>query len=526
MASSLPRRPPASGQQAIAGNSEDGAGTRCRPEAVQSKVAESTPRQAGQATATPVRDRIQMFENKSTPGLRPPSVHVPGTSSASRIYGANTSVSRGAQGSASALQSASGVVDGGSLFTPIQKIPQLNSISSVAAAVQPKELFRSSSDNPRSAKAPYPSHAAKTSRPGGTSSTPQSSSVPNLSSTPSSFIQAGMRGLDGEKLDNSRLNTSTDAFDRLAAGGKRDDVAKPKSLRAAEQAKIQEEKKLRERQERDQERDRQRAAAAAAQQASATTGASSGLTPSASNKDLSSSSAQQSARGPPGGKPGAGATAKKALRRSACGVAAPLEAIAAAAAAAAAAETATAKASSSTGFESSRSALTSATAQASQSSSASGGSARKPMPPVPAFRDPYYELRQIDLPPKNAEDNYEISEYGGDSDNEDPGERERMRASKHVPKWAESYLDALSSQADMDPDTVFGSRVPHCNMEEIFTESLYKQVGKNRPKRQRGSSGDWRKDRLTRTEIRDYKNRMGHKRSWDEKQIAGPGPKK
>lgn len=122
-------------------------------------------------------------------------------------------------------------------------------------------------------------------------------------------------------------------------------------------------------------------------------------------------------------------------------------------------------------------------------------------------------VRQIELPPKVAEDNYELSE-AGDSE-EEPVDRER--ASKFVPLWCESVKDVLQlliRQENVDPDTIFTSRVPRCTLEDIFTDEMYHQVGRNRPKRTRGSSGDWRKDRLTRHEVLQYKSRMGQIRAW------------
>lgn len=124
------------------------------------------------------------------------------------------------------------------------------------------------------------------------------------------------------------------------------------------------------------------------------------------------------------------------------------------------------------------------------------------------------QLRRMVLPPKRAEDNYEISEHGSDSEAEDKAD-EPDRRSKHVPKWCGSYLQDLLGQSDVDPDSIFGSKVPRCVLEDIFGDELYQQAGKNRPKRHRGSSGDWRKDRLGRHEVRDYKQRMGQVRNWD-----------
>lgn len=117
------------------------------------------------------------------------------------------------------------------------------------------------------------------------------------------------------------------------------------------------------------------------------------------------------------------------------------------------------------------------------------------------------------MPEKRPEDNYEISEHGGDSDAEDL--RAEAREGKHVPKWCDKFLDQLARQTDIDPDTIFGSKVPVCQLDQVFTDPMYKQAGKNRPKRNRGSSGDWRKDRLAKSEVVEYKTRMGHLRSWE-----------
>lgn len=145
-------------------------------------------------------------------------------------------------------------------------------------------------------------------------------------------------------------------------------------------------------------------------------------------------------------------------------------------------------------------------------------------PPVPLFcqtptpspvpPDPCLTLRGIRLTEKSAEDNYEISEQGGDSDAEESQAMDRSH--KHVPKWCKSYLEELQRQSDIDPDTIFGNKVPRCVLEDIFTNGLYRQVGKNRPKRARGSSGDWGKDKLVQCEVDHYKSKMGHKRSWSK----------
>jgi len=161
--------------------------------------------------------------------------------------------------------------------------------------------------------------------------------------------------------------------------------------------------------------------------------------------------------------------------------------------------------------------------QSSDAPSTSSPSATRVRPMVPTFSEgpvltsqpqrlePCMELRQMPICEKLLEDNYEISDHG-DSDGEESHTRDR--SGKHVPTWCANYLEALSQQCDIDPDTIFGPRVPKCALEDIFTDILYKQAGKNRPKRARGSSADWRKDQLARSEISDYKSRMGHARSW------------
>merc|ERR1712183_222402 len=99
---------------------------------------------------------------------------------------------------------------------------------------------------------------------------------------------------------------------------------------------------------------------------------------------------------------------------------------------------------------------------------------------------------------------------GDDSENEEQPEPDRSH--KNIPEWSVSrvYLQSLNEQADLDPDTIFGSRVPGCVLEDIFTDDIYRSANKSRPRRRRGSSGDWRRDRLNADEIKGYKQKMGH----------------
>lgn len=121
-------------------------------------------------------------------------------------------------------------------------------------------------------------------------------------------------------------------------------------------------------------------------------------------------------------------------------------------------------------------------------------------------------LRQFPLPPPQLEENYELSEQG-DSDVDEAVEAQR-RAAKAVPRWCGHYLELLQKQSELDPDTVFGTKVPLCDLNDIFPDKLYDKVNRARPNRSRGSSGNWRKDALTRCEIGAYKNKLGQTKTW------------
>lgn len=138
-------------------------------------------------------------------------------------------------------------------------------------------------------------------------------------------------------------------------------------------------------------------------------------------------------------------------------------------------------------------------------------------PPVPAFAlkppepEPWQLLRQIQLPDKKEEENYEISEKGSNSE----AEEEPDRSHKRTPDWSLKFLELLETQVDIDADTIFGSRVPRCVLEEIFTDRDYLRYAADRPaRRRRGSSGEWRRDRLSRAEICKYKEQTGQHRRW------------
>jgi len=137
-----------------------------------------------------------------------------------------------------------------------------------------------------------------------------------------------------------------------------------------------------------------------------------------------------------------------------------------------------------------------------------------PLPSKPAeeLKEPKKKEAVVaPLSPKRDEDNYEISEK---DENSDDGENEPDRSQKHVPTWCSSYLEALTAQMSWDPDTIFGSKVPPCDLNVVFTAEHYKRSGKERPNRKRGSSQDWKKDRLRSNEVKEYKRKMGQVKPW------------
>lgn len=114
---------------------------------------------------------------------------------------------------------------------------------------------------------------------------------------------------------------------------------------------------------------------------------------------------------------------------------------------------------------------------------------------------------------KKEEDNYELSDLEEDKD----GNRiEPDRSGKQVPAWSLNFLELATSQGGIDPDSIFGSRVPKLDLEEIFPDSFYR--GFNPVKRRRGSSSHWVRDALTNQEIVAYTSKMGQKRRWSSLQ--------
>ena len=106
------------------------------------------------------------------------------------------------------------------------------------------------------------------------------------------------------------------------------------------------------------------------------------------------------------------------------------------------------------------------------------------------------------------EDQYEMTVWE-DSDAEmDEDTKERKRMTKRIPTWCIGWIETAKTQTSIDPDTVFGSRIPRCDLEVLFghTNNAYIKARKGK----RGSSGEWGMDDVTRRELEEYRAIMGH----------------
>lgn len=104
-------------------------------------------------------------------------------------------------------------------------------------------------------------------------------------------------------------------------------------------------------------------------------------------------------------------------------------------------------------------------------------------------------------------ENYEMSDRE-ESDSGEESDENESSPKKKIPKWAQksNLLPALERQFlegphKIDPDSIF-HEVSSCDLVAIFGEKKQKYS-------QRKSTGDWRKDRVTRSEIITYKKKMG-----------------
>jgi len=464
-----------------------------------------------------------MFETKSTPCLRQAS--------------GPSALSVGGQGQAQGAEPVVAGAAGGGGGAPLKTCSSYTPLMKSSSGQQAKEPPRSQSElrgGPRQHH--QSSQSARMWRPGsgsveiadggkpGITSSASAGKFPAGSAAAAGAAAGGTAGQgapggqaaprSGAAADGGAKRADTrplgsEAFERLASGGRRNDVERPKSLKAAEQVRLQEEQRQqaklqeeelrqqakqqqqqqqqqqqeRERRQREPDRDRERAKAAAAAIAAA-------VAPAPPADALVGTAVAA-------GAPAAAEAAPAPLPPTAGGAAADER------------EEPEVEASVEPQPVPEPADVSGASSAAPVAGDVEDESAWVAVPPTPVAL-----LRQIELPLKRDEDNYVISDHGSDSEAEEAAE-EKDRSHKHVPKWCETYLQDLAGQSDVDPDTIFGNTVPRCMLEDIFTDVMYQEVGKSRPKRTRGSSGDWRKDRLAKHEIRDYKLRMGQVRSWD-----------
>eukprot|EP00929_Paragymnodinium_shiwhaense_P104885 TRINITY_DN6968_c0_g1_i1.p1 TRINITY_DN6968_c0_g1~~TRINITY_DN6968_c0_g1_i1.p1 ORF type:complete len:464 (+),score=143.66 TRINITY_DN6968_c0_g1_i1:202-1593(+) len=153
-----------------------------------------------------------------------------------------------------------------------------------------------------------------------------------------------------------------------------------------------------------------------------------------------------------------------------------------------------------------------------------------PLSPVvtkkPRQPEAWEVLRKMSLPPQKPEDTYEVSDKEDSGDEEAVMRSEEARRRKKVPSWCDAFEKLANDQAGVDPDTIFGSRVPTCDLDSIFPDSLYKARGRINPRRRRGSSQLWGRDRLQVSEVIAYRQKMQQTRRWSslmrQKQFIAP----
>lgn len=149
-----------------------------------------------------------------------------------------------------------------------------------------------------------------------------------------------------------------------------------------------------------------------------------------------------------------------------------------------------------------------------------------PKKPPPRQLEAMELLRQVALPPQNPDDTYEVSDKEDSSDEAAVEAAEQARKRKKIPPWCDGFERLAIEQAAVDPDTIFGSRVPACDLDSIFPDRLYKSRGCMNPRRRRGSSQLWSKDRLQHEEVVAYRQKMRQTRRWSslmkQKQFLAP----
>mmetsp|Transcript_55001 Transcript_55001/g.120610 ORF Transcript_55001/g.120610 Transcript_55001/m.120610 type:complete len:464 (+) Transcript_55001:40-1431(+) len=133
------------------------------------------------------------------------------------------------------------------------------------------------------------------------------------------------------------------------------------------------------------------------------------------------------------------------------------------------------------------------------------------LPAVPVWCDSSPPAqRLVPLPVKRPDENYDLSDKGSDSEEE----HQKQHRSKRKPSWVQNWHQLTKAQADVDPDTIFGTHLPVCDLDVIIGDHFYTGKGRERPRlRRRGSSQNWRVDKLTCREVERYKRRMRQHRA-------------
>jgi hypothetical protein len=334
-----------------------------------------------------------------------------------------------------------------------------------------------------------------------------------------SLMQNGLRGPDGKIV--GQKPAGVDAVCERMTEGRRQEVAKPKSLKAAEQAKMLEEKRQAEKKEKERQRWNQKQKQEEVNRIQQASAKGTGDVPCPSPKPLASNTPMSEA-------PHVLDTALQSTTNTNVAPAPDSKK---------GGERAGDKATGHTGKAGRRSATMDVECMGFDEVAMGHGEAakenqlntprqakegKKPRPPVPVYSpqpkpqplEQWMLLRQQAIGEPRREDNYEISEKGDDSEAESP---EEDRKNKHVPAWCKDWITLLTAQANIDPDSIFGTKVPRCELEAIFTDEDYAIRNKKRPRRKRGSSGEWKKDRLTQFEIDEYKRKMGQTKIFDLK---------
>ena len=113
-----------------------------------------------------------------------------------------------------------------------------------------------------------------------------------------------------------------------------------------------------------------------------------------------------------------------------------------------------------------------------------------------------------------SDDQYPITDWvdseGENATFEDDDAKETRRLQKHVPSWCEGWVETAKTQTNIDPDTVFGTKLPKCDLSVIFGAKFRDNAYMRTKTRGRGSSGEWGLDVVTRAELDEYRQVMGH----------------